>query len=287
MTRLCLALAVVVLCAMMLAAPARAQDHGDPDSLYFQVSALPTEAGLLAVNLWIRNDADTLGGVTAGFCWSNENMELDSVEFLDDLWWDHIWFDWSLQEANATQRFLYVGIGISWATFMMPDEDFRCVATYYFTLSSWQSGDSITIDTCAWFTGSEFSFCPLFHDCYRPGFGGVQVIDYGEKHIAGAGGEQNGALPATYSLDQNYPNPFNPSTSIQFSIPEGGPVSLSIYNVLGRKVRTLADGFFASGTHSFTWDGRDDDGALVSSGVYLYRIDAANFTQTRKMVLMK
>ena len=287
MTRLCLALAVVVLCAMMLAAPARAQDHGDPDSLYFQVSALPTEAGPLAVNLWIRNDADTLAGISAGFCWSNEYMELDSVKFHDDFWYFRLGYDGSLQQANADQHFMYVGIGRWMSEFMMPDDDFRCMATYYFTLSSWQTGDSITIDTCYWQAGTELFFCPLSYSCDRPRYGGVQVIDYGEKSVAEETNGESSVLPETYSLGQNYPNPFNPSTSVEFSLPEGGLVSLCIYNVLGQKVRTLADGFYASGTHSVTWNGYDDGGSSVSSGVYFYRIEASSFIETRKMILLK
>ncbi len=78
--------------------------------------------------------------------------------------------------------------------------------------------------------------------------------------------------PKTFSLSQNVPNPFNPSTTIQFSLPQAGPVSLSIYDVNGRRVRTLVDGRADVGRHSVIWDGRDALGREVASGVYLYRL---------------
>jgi hypothetical protein len=89
------------------------------------------------------------------------------------------------------------------------------------------------------------------------------------------------------SLSQNYPNPFNPQTTIAFSVKERGPGSLKIYSVAGELVRTLANEEFGAGPHTKVWDGRDDAGQTVSSGVYFYRLVAKNFTQTRKMVALK
>ncbi len=96
-----------------------------------------------------------------------------------------------------------------------------------------------------------------------------------------------GSLPEGYSLAQNYPNPFNPVTEIQFSLPEAGEASLSIYNSAGQLVKTLAAGHFEAGTHSYRWDATDFKGDKAPSGIYLYRFEANNFMQTRKMILMK
>jgi hypothetical protein len=99
--------------------------------------------------------------------------------------------------------------------------------------------------------------------------------------------------PVAFELGQNYPNPFNPSTTIKFTLPaavDGGatvPTSLRIYNVLGELVRTLADESMVPGVHHKVWDGRDDQGNQVASGVYFYRLRAGDFEDTRKMVLMK
>jgi uncharacterized delta-60 repeat protein len=88
--------------------------------------------------------------------------------------------------------------------------------------------------------------------------------------------------PAAYSLSQNYPNPFNPETRIRFDLPVSGKVSLKVYNILGRQVMTLANGAFTAGSHEVTFDG-----ANLPSGIYIYRLQTANFSSNRKMMLIK
>ena len=95
------------------------------------------------------------------------------------------------------------------------------------------------------------------------------------------------ALPESYRLAQNYPNPFNPSTMILYDIPKSGTVSICIYNVQGQVVRTLLDGDKPAGSHRIVWDGRSDQGTSVATGVYFYRIVAGDYTNTRKMILLK
>jgi photosystem II stability/assembly factor-like uncharacterized protein len=94
-------------------------------------------------------------------------------------------------------------------------------------------------------------------------------------------------IPRAYHLGQNYPNPFNPATMISYELPTESTVDLSIYNMSGQKVRALVSGRKAGGTHQVQWDGRDERGIPVASGVYLYRLDAGTFSETRKMVLAK
>ncbi len=94
-------------------------------------------------------------------------------------------------------------------------------------------------------------------------------------------------VPLTYKLDQNFPNPFNPETRIYFEIPQTHDVKLMIYNVLGQKVRTLAQEKFNTGFHVLNWDGRTDTGELAPTGVYIYRIKAGSFIDSKKMLLLK
>jgi hypothetical protein len=89
------------------------------------------------------------------------------------------------------------------------------------------------------------------------------------------------------SLAQNYPNPFNPSTTISFQTEKDGTASLSVYNLKGQLVRVLSGGFASKGNHSVVWDGRDDNGHAVSSGVYLYRLQTQGGMITRRMLLIK
>jgi hypothetical protein len=95
-------------------------------------------------------------------------------------------------------------------------------------------------------------------------------------------------IPSAFALLQNYPNPFNPSTTIGFSVSQSGPVLLEIYDLTGRHVRTLLSGGVAAGHHDVQWDGRDERGSSVGSGVYFYRLRAGvNSVASRKMLLMK
>lgn len=95
------------------------------------------------------------------------------------------------------------------------------------------------------------------------------------------------ALPQRFELSQNYPNPFNPSTHIRFELPKAAAVTLTIYNSLGQEVRRLVDGLKPAGYHTVIWNGKDQNGRAVPSGVYHYRLQAGDFIATKKMVLAK
>jgi hypothetical protein len=93
--------------------------------------------------------------------------------------------------------------------------------------------------------------------------------------------------PSEFDLSQNYPNPFNPTTKIEFTLAKSGFVTLQIYDVLGRKVRTLVSEELPSGYKSVIWDGKNDDGKDVASGVYFYQLKVGDFSEPKKMVLLK
>jgi hypothetical protein len=94
-------------------------------------------------------------------------------------------------------------------------------------------------------------------------------------------------LPAVFSLSQNYPNPFNPSTIIRYALPRPAQVKLTIFNLLGMKVRTLVDSFQQAGEHSMVWDAKDDERNSVASGIYFYRLEAGDVNLQRKMILLR
>ena len=102
--------------------------------------------------------------------------------------------------------------------------------------------------------------------------------------------EEPASVPPQFSLRQNHPNPFNPSTSIQYSVDSrqtSVPITLRVYNIRGQLVRILVEGEIEPGNHQVVWDGRDDNGEEVSSGVYFYRLAGGDEMQTRRMVLLK
>ncbi|MDZ7375881.1 MAG: T9SS type A sorting domain-containing protein, partial [candidate division KSB1 bacterium] len=90
-----------------------------------------------------------------------------------------------------------------------------------------------------------------------------------------------------YDLSQNYPNPFNPTTTIAYRIGKKGAVELSIYNVLGQKIKTLVDEVKPAGNYQVSWDGTNQLGQLVSSGIYFYSLKSGEFIKTNKMVLLR
>jgi len=142
-----------------------------------------------------------------------------------------------------------------------------------------QTGSSINTNFSGWFIDD------------------VRVVEGVIVDVAEAANED--VLPQAFYLEQNYPNPFStgvePSlagrltTNIRFAVPKAVTVKLAVYNLLGQKVRLLLDDQVMAGTHHLRWDGRDDYGEFVASGVYFYRIEAedGNFIKTQKLILMR
>ncbi len=94
-------------------------------------------------------------------------------------------------------------------------------------------------------------------------------------------------IPEKFELYNNYPNPFNPTTTLRFDLPEVSNVHLTIYNMLGQKIKSFNMEGISAGSHSVTWNANNDHGDPVGAGVYLYQLRAKDFVKTRKMVLLK
>ena len=103
----------------------------------------------------------------------------------------------------------------------------------------------------------------------------VDVADQEENHLN------------KFTLHQNYPNPFNPTTTIDYALSANNHVTLKIYNLIGQEVRTLVNLYQVSGHHEAMWDGKDNHGQSVSSGIYLYRLQVGSQTITKKMTLLR
>ena len=114
-----------------------------------------------------------------------------------------------------------------------------------------------------------------------------EIVDANGTPIALTSVVSGGALPEEFVLEQNCPNPFNPETVISYSMEKAGDVSLEVYNCLGQKVRVLFAGNQPTGKHTIRFDGTDDTGAQLASGVYLYRLRVGDQQLTKKMVLLK
>ena len=126
----------------------------------------------------------------------------------------------------------------------------------------------------------KFDFASVLNDLSVPKSN--LTLENGEVRLTSIGVKNEDLNPNTYKLSHNYPNPFNPMTTISYSVPKLGNVRLIIYNLRGQEVARLVDGNILSGWHTVTWNASN-----VASGIYFYRLQAGDFVQTRKMVLLK
>jgi hypothetical protein len=262
-----------------------AQDRGNQDTLILLTNR-PDVAGndsLFIIEAWLYDDVDTLYGISFGFRWENPNLTLDSFQASPKALTS--WSQWLVYEdnnkdlSNTNDRAQYISLWLLSGTFWMPDPTRQLLGTYYFTLSSWGASDEIVIDTNVWSDSQEFQ-CTSANDPYAPYWfhpGSPIVV----RDPSDAPGEADAGLPKTYSLAQNYPNPFNPTTTIEFAMPVAGKYDLTIYNVIGQVVDEFS-GTGIAGTNTIEWDA-----SSRASGVYFYKLDAGNFSQTRKMMLVK
>ena len=115
--------------------------------------------------------------------------------------------------------------------------------------------------------------------------GSVINVIYGSPTDVGEDGATG--LPNEFALDVNYPNPFNPATNIQYHVPRSSHVEIEIFNITGQRVRTLVNASKAAGTYTVVWNGTNQSGERVSSGMYFYRMTAGDYVKTRKMILLK
>jgi len=113
--------------------------------------------------------------------------------------------------------------------------------------------------------------------------------DFMVVSLSGTSVDENGSTEKIegFSLSQNYPNPFNSSTDITFSVPQAQKVKLEVYNIIGQRVRTLVDELMSQGTHSMKWDGKDGQGNVVASGIFLYKMEVGTFKETKRMLFLK
>ena len=132
------------------------------------------------------------------------------------------------------------------------------------------------------FSISNNQFCSPYPQCMDGFIGSQDTINCVQMY------NQNVEIaPIKYSLSQNYPNPFNPITSLRYDLPENGLVNITIYDMMGRVVKTLVNGSQTAGFKSIQWNATNDRNEPVSAGLYLYTIQAGEFRQTKKMVLLK
>ncbi|MCB9503878.1 MAG: T9SS type A sorting domain-containing protein [Deferribacteres bacterium] len=190
--------------------------------------------------------------------------------------------------ANASVQITDGGVLLQWDE--SEDADFNYFAVYRAEESGFAPTEDNMIATLTGMSYTDANVVTGSKYYYR-----VAAFDFSENQgemtaeltasITGVAAEV--ALPTEFALMNNYPNPFNPETTIEYQLPEQGHVLLRVYSMLGTEVRTLVQGSKAAGSYSVVWDGRDNNGSVVPSGMYMYRIESGSFNAVKKMVMMK
>jgi hypothetical protein len=166
------------------------------------------------------------------------------------------------------------------------------LATFTFMVYTSQGCDTaeICFDSILWPPQSHLAF--VRHDAtkYVPRTNLLKCVriaggSTGVRWIEGSAEEEN--VPTSFSVSQNYPNPFNPATRFRFDLPRASHVQIEVFNILGQRVKTLVDERRKAGSHVVNWDGKDERGLEVSSGIYFYRMTADDFSDIKKMLLLK
>jgi len=176
------------------------------------------------------------------------------------------------------------------------------LATFTFQIYAPSDCDSamVCFDSTFWPPNNRFGFTRFDAVNYVPRHNlpfGIKVMSDGSvdtctcleptdvRWIEGSTEEES--RPASFSVSQNYPNPFNPVTNFKFTLPQASYVKIEIFNILGQRVKTLLDEDMRAGVYVVDWDGKDERGTEVSSGIYFYRIKAGDFSDIKRMVLLK
>jgi hypothetical protein len=177
----------------------------------------------------------------------------------------------------------YVGV-VAFTTAMAAGDD-GAIPSFLLTFDVTVGPGQFEIDTCCITPANHLLFGDVTGDpsgTVVPDFT-KGIITIGGNAVQGVGG----AVPTTFRIDQNYPNPFNAGTVIPFGVAYDSHVRIDVYDILGRRIATVADDDFIAGNYNADWDGRDKNGSPVATGVYFYRFVSDEMTETRKMVVLK
>ncbi len=180
-----------------------------------------------------------------------------------------------------------------------PDHGYSLEVVIHTDLFGYSAGDTVMLSAVIW--DLDYSSADAFQNGvsdYAPNWWGTQWVDPNfEKYYMYRGvvlsnetdiaDPQGNALPGRYVLYQNYPNPFNPTTAIAFDLPKRTQVTVEIFDVLGQKIATLFSGAKAAGHHTLHWNGKNFRGNVVGSGLYFCKLSTPEFSQMKKMILMK
>jgi len=280
--------AATLMCVLCLTAIGFAQqdpdDPGIQDSLIVGETTVDSGATFAFVQIFVVTD-DSVTFYNLPLSWNNQDNRIypgaGTLYFPPLTSWDDV-FDSVVTSQHYVRQIGFSDLG---------NEDNPVMITNGARLNAWNlrfiilpntPSQLITIDT-TWDSHNGSIILGLkdgIHEitpAFKRGYLGIGVgVD---KDVTG--------LPDVFTLAQNYPNPFNPTTVIDFTLPRESHVQLSVYDILGKKVKTLVNESRAAGAYSVIWDGTDDNGNPQSSGTYFYRLSSSESTLNRRMTLLR
>jgi len=275
-TTILLALAVGVLCV----SAAVAKDVGNRDIL--RLTDVRSENGTFKVAVEVINDQELAAlDIPIRFGQPGEGITLEEV-----VWASRV-FDWDFTHAAIDNESKTVILGlISELVKVRADADMKTaasgqsnkIADLVFRVESGYEAEFETFTTER--PGHELTFI------YNRYENGKPIVESFTPEFEVNASFQKETLPTEFALSQNFPNPFNPSTSFVLALPEASDYAVRIFNVAGQLVKTYS-GHADAGRLTITWDGDNQQGSKVASGVYFFRAEAKDFAQTRKMMMLK
>lgn len=258
---------------------ALAQDPGTPDTCIIQRIEKVLPNSQVVVDIYVYND-ENLGGITIPLVYPDTNSTLDvrcdSIVFAGTRSASATLVSDTASIQNNKHRLVVYAV---WFVGDLAPGSGSVAKIYFSTGSTWDSTLSVAVDSQFYPPTSELAFVDPT--------GSVTFIPVFHKGALDVKEVNTPTKPTVFSLAQNYPNPFNPKTMIRFALPKDSWVKLEVYNILGQKVKTLVDEKLAAGVKEVEWDGKDSKGLEVASGIYFYRIKADDFSDVKKMVMLK
>ncbi|MCK4799083.1 MAG: T9SS type A sorting domain-containing protein, partial [Spirochaetes bacterium] len=218
--------------------------------------------------------------VAFGIDTENDENPLQHVKYINYDMWDVGDFDYAKPDSASSfgtdgygldnGRLIWMGHAFAENT-LIYGADWDAIVSYFDTTAT-PIGDQVTI--------AAFTETPI------DGWG-VDISHAGVLNLTTAIEKDKEFVANKFELGNNYPNPFNPTTSFTFSVPAKSNIQLNVYNAIGQKITTLVNKEMSSGKYTATWNGTNNVGAKVSSGLYFYELKADNFSSVKKMLLIK
>jgi hypothetical protein len=284
MKRLTTILLVLALGAMFVSM-AQAKDTGNKDVLRLSDAVYANGEWTVAVHV-INDEQLAALDIPLRFAQPNENIDLVRVDFADGPGGRVADWDFTHAQIDNEAKTVILGL-ISELVNIRPNADMKVsasgntkIADLVFKVAEGKVPQFSTFTTDS--PGHELTF--IYNQEVEGKLQVQSVLPEFEANVDFKGGAEQ--LPTVYALSQNFPNPFNPSTSFALSLPEASDYSIRIFNITGQAVKSYS-GHLEAGIHTIVWDGRNEQGSSVASGVYFYKAEASGFTETRKMMMLK